>query len=90
MRDAANAYRALHDRTFMGVRLRLFRASVQLGRSQPASPYQQHHSPSQVAYTQTPALADDSPRSAQIDREMRWTEGAPINSISMALLTIAS
>lgn len=78
MRDAANAYRALHDRTFMGVRLRLFKASTQLERSQPTptSPCQKHYPPEPTAYTQFPTLAADSPRSAQTDKEMRWTEGA--------------
>ena len=76
VRDAANAYRALHDRTFMGVRLRLFKSGVQVERSQPTSPYQQHHSPSQTVYTPGSTLANDTPRSAQIDRELRWTEGA--------------
>ncbi|EPS96290.1 hypothetical protein FOMPIDRAFT_110170 [Fomitopsis schrenkii] len=77
VRDAANAYRALHDRTFMGVRLRLFKASTQLERSQPTptSPCQKHYPPEPTAYTQFPTLAADSPRSAQTDKEMRWTEG---------------
>ncbi|KAH9915679.1 RNA recognition motif 2-domain-containing protein [Fomitopsis serialis] len=76
VRDAANAYRALNERTFMGVRLRLYKTSIQLESPlQPSSPYQSHSPSRPAAYSQVFPPAETSPSSVQIDIEMRWTEG---------------
>ncbi|KAH9832301.1 RNA recognition motif 2-domain-containing protein [Rhodofomes roseus] len=75
VRDAANAYRALNDRTFMGARLRLYKKSTQLEslpQPQAPSPYQSRSPSRPSAYSLAVPSAEAS---VQIDREMRWTEG---------------
>ncbi|KZT65945.1 hypothetical protein DAEQUDRAFT_490578 [Daedalea quercina L-15889] len=76
VRDSANAYRALHERTFMGVRLRLYKNAIQ---PEPLHQFPTSYHPrylsASASHSQARTHPDNSPRSAQTDREMRCSEG---------------